>query len=83
MTKLVVIATFSPVLVPVIDIQDFTVMLLVYGVLTRKRKTENTRASSKLCLRGYLRGIFAWQPWDKSSVTQRDHCFGTIASWGI
>ena len=38
-------------------------MLVVYGVLTRKRKTENTRSCSKLCLRGYLQGMFARQPW--------------------
>ena len=44
-------------------------MLVVYGVLTRKRKTENTRSCSKLCLRGYLQGMFARQPWNKSSMT--------------
>ena len=34
------------------------VMLVVYGVLTRKRKTE-IHVVSKLC---YLRGMFARQP---------------------
>jgi len=68
---MVIIVTFSPVRGIGDRYPRIIVIVVVYCVLTRKWKTENTFSCSKLCLSGYLQGMFAQQPqaWNKSSMT--------------